>query len=119
MNVASLELCKDLYELSGWIMPNSLGHQVRNEHGVGTEWWALYDLGYLLRKLAEVGAGVRYVLPEPYDAIDLTMKAWHGNFIATTPDRKFGGYPIASTPEDAATKLAIELFKQGVLTKEE
>lgn len=129
MKVASLDLCKELYELSGW---NDTSFNYINsalEYGVDTAFKdysidkhyvgfsPAYDLGYLLRKLVEVGAGVRYVLPEPYDSIDKVMKEWHGKFIASTPDSKFKDYPYADTPENALCKLAIELLEQEILTR--
>lgn len=100
MNVANLDLCRELYELSGW---------TDNDHhrylGEGEEIPA-YDLGYLLRKL------------QPFNAADLQ---WLGGKWAAQAVI-FGTQPKserteADTPEDAACKLAIELFKQGVLTK--
>jgi hypothetical protein len=59
-----------------------------------------YDLGYLLRKL-----------PQPYSIMAYStgrLVAVQGEVTAT-----------ADTPEDAAAKLAIELFKQGILTRSE
>lgn len=123
-NVASLNLCKELYELSGWNgtekcwatdgdsnylsnYPNAnLGHE---EALVAYA----YDLGYLLRKLpltddigsyielrkVSVNGSVRYVVFTRPNA---------------TPFNSGG-----ETAEDAACKLTIELFKQNVLTKEQ
>lgn len=124
MNVASLERCKELYELSGWLdtrdqlvkyslkdMPILLP-MPKGEIDVavlaGAVEWTLpaYDLGYLLRKL-----------PAESNVMNIGDK-W---FRAT---HYLGGsgfkhiYKTADTPEDAACKLAIELFKQGILTKE-
>lgn len=116
MNVASLELCKKLYELSGWLSTD-FEYSGLNE----VVYWPpevqakdprpfpdipAYDLGFLLRKLP-VGCYV--------------SKAKAHN-TASTGNFRSGryGFPIterADTPADAVTKLAIELFKQGILTK--
>lgn len=111
MNVASLELSKELYELSGW-------EDVSNTHVFyGTHWdiskasmtesiglqnmhLPAYDLGYLLRKLDGFDIQLNY---------SNQWRTW--NCWADDYDGK------ADTPEDAACKLAIELFKQGVLTR--
>jgi hypothetical protein len=77
-NVASLELCKELYGLSGW---NDTPNHV--------------DLGYLVRKLPA------------YTEIRNYEICWQARFNSMISE--------ADTPEDAAAKLAIELFKSGVL----
>ena len=113
MNVASLELCKELYELSGW-NDTDLAHAEEAERvflaaynygEFGYEAIRLapaYDLGYLLRKLPE------------QVTLSCFRSSWRcevliPNDIATVS---------ADTPEDAAAKLAIELWKQGVLSRE-
>ncbi len=125
MNVASLELCKELYELSGWV--SSCCHTVRNEHGVATSHWYQYELGYLLRSLPQ--------------RIDLDEDKWAEAFDSSTPETFFLAWEMdtmqnrwrvqmqiedevitptlfeAASPEDALCQLFIELFKQGVLTK--
>lgn len=96
MNVASLELCKELYELSGWKTETmSMGlHQNA----------PAYDLGYLLRKL-------------PSDCpLASDGETWSIAYI--DEDGANREYSNAMTPEDATCLLAIELFKSGVLTKE-
>jgi len=116
MNVASLELSKELYELSGWDDTNlwhaddpeadtSIGFAAMaepNEHEVYASIPA-YDLGYLLRKLEGLDVGIYYTN---------TWRSW----VATAHDNQQGK---ADTPEDAACKLSIELFKQGVLWLED
>ena len=87
MNTASLELCKELFELSGWD-GTAYEHELLNgkhytrtlpvkemTHFDQNTYIPAYDLGYLLRKLPP-------------------------------------SIQRADTPEDAASKLAIELFKQ-------
>lgn len=100
MNVTSKELCQELYELSGW---------EEDTH----DWWGenktylapRYTLGYLLRKLHDV----RPPNKERTVALD-----WFGEKCEAL---SFGLTAYEATPEDATAKLAIELFKQGVLTK--
>lgn len=117
MQVASLELCKTLHELSGWDdLPND--NDWYTERGVigyrrsGVA--PAYDLGYLLRKLPShdkdgihANFGVSLLLG---GAANLWGAGWESDS---------GEYELqqANTPEDAAAKLAIELFKQGVLTR--
>lgn len=116
MNVASLELCKELYELSGWKdcefqysgwngddwrlehgQPTMLDTAADSRYGKQTSYPA-YDLGYLVRKLP-----ARTLIDRFSDA-----------YLAALAVPEF--YEArADTPEDAAAKLAIELFKQGVL----
>ncbi len=115
MNVANLKLCRELYELSGWndttfrwLMnipePFHVNAMIKAERKVST---SAYDLGYLLRKL-----------PQNTKLEKLESSIWSVEDF----DSKNEGEPHCivelSTPEDAACKLAIELFKQGILTKE-
>lgn len=136
MNVASLELSKELYELSGWKdtfnsweysdgipagEPYLTQPELMRRYGLWStqevkKQYPAYDLGYLLRKLPE-GA---------------TVSKFKGGQNFTLPYGcriNFGGNrsnrdlfvklnKLANTPEDAACLLAIELFKQGVLKNE-
>lgn len=113
VNVASLKLCKQLSELSRWKLPKSLFNQyweLRNGEHILTnkpyphaEAYPAYDLGYLLRKVRiavlPLGNGRWCAISEKYSAVE-------------------DGLIEADTPEDAAAKLAIELFNQGVITPE-
>lgn len=108
MNVASLELCKELYELSGWETPDFA-------NGFGTTYGCpRYDLGYLLRQLP------RYI----NNSYPLSIEVMNDEWVAAyerwrsydLPESVHAGW--ADTPEDAVTKLTIELFKQNILTKE-
>jgi hypothetical protein len=134
MNVASLELCEELYELSGWVDTlfdkNEDTYRIWSysradyEMHVGLrdgneklsdyqEAYPAYDLGYLLRKLPE-GTQLRRNRAKP-----LKRSNWHGEWtVGIYGVNHRGVYGAAGTPEDAACKLAIELFKQGVLTRE-
>lgn len=129
MNVASLELCRELYGLSGWADASFYYYRDDKSGVAGIKQWHVqvdptkefvnhaYDLGYLLRKLAEVeSVGIQFNHPDHRTA--LMPDRWMGKYVAYTVWMPQGGYPVADTPEDAACKLAIELFKQGILTKE-
>lgn len=119
MNVANLSLCKELYELSGWDdnelwdctyrnqTVNATLNRVQIASDRGEYYWTdpRYDLGYLLRKLPNASIHTDH----PYDAIYYSYRK--GGYDTQTLHFK------ADTPEDAACKLAIELFKQGILTK--
>jgi hypothetical protein len=87
-----------------------------------------YDLGYLLRKLPKhhnfgmpyvsqandgsqwVASYVNWWALWEYDGKG-SAKKWHNEVIDA------GLHFLANTPEDAAAKLAIELFKQNLLTR--
>lgn len=123
MSVASIQLCKELYELSGWgdtfnywewsdSIPTGEPYLTQPELMKRYGLWstqevksrcAAYDCGYLLRKL-----------PKRIDVhLDLTddktrLSAFWGQDEYMSPI-------IAYTHEDALCKLAIELFKWGVL----
>ena len=116
MNVASLPLSKELYELSGWDDCWFQHLKVDNEWGLDfsgaealrkdseiDEWHPAYDLGYLLRKLPN------YKLEHNGNSANAVTCG----YLADNKGRWIFG--SANTPEDAACKLAIELFKQGVL----
>ena len=109
MNVASFELCQELYELSGWLtgidgncfvsLPGERkGFEVRPLTDTGNDHIQIcpaYDLGYLLRRLP----------------VGNVLTSLEGEWIASSSPK----ITTAATPEDAAAKLAIELFKQGIL----
>ena len=89
----SKELANELKQLSGW------------EFDLDDS----YSLSMLLRKLPE---------KIPFNDSEITLRLeiqWSGGWVA-----HYGVYDwmsrIANTPEDAAAKLAIELFKQGIIT---
>lgn len=115
MNVASLELSKELYELSGWPGPQVSGITVSDQtygghfDDDGNFVAPKFNLGYLLRKL-------------PYDTM---IRISRSGFTARWSNQsvRMPGIQLLTinihrtTPEDAAAKLAIELFKQGALTR--
>lgn len=121
MNVASLYLCKELYELSGWDEPMSTHYDTTDGSlAVGIDRTAMpggvdipaYALGYLLRKLPRHIYGGQYFSLE-----NVLQDGWGAGY------QEYGEYDSyyndADTPEDAVAKVVIELFKQGVLTREE
>lgn len=111
MNTSNLELCKELYELSGWWddgelfwhwgLDDELWHQ--DEEGTGFTCPG-YELGFLLRKLPAITDNFTLRLNDSW---------WVAKVEGHTDKLSARG----GTPEDAVCKLAIELFKQGVLKK--
>lgn len=116
MNVASLEFCKELYELSGWDGTYFLYTKNGRVSTVASMFahkpTPAYDLGYLLRKMPEVRL-------ETWHNGHVVIKHFTSNGVPEKLER-LGKHVTseADNPEDAACKLAIELFKQGVLKKE-
>jgi hypothetical protein len=125
MNVARLELSKELYEVSGWEADQTWAEDGGGEaflcrsdfSDLGHESWRVayaYDLGYLLRKLPKKLARGYWLALAPLDS---EADEWEAGYFQ---DREHSPHQVyADTPEDAATKLALELFKQGVLTRGE
>lgn len=137
---ASLELCKELYELSGWDDTNSywyLEHQIRLSNGnydtlqtmlvdkhyragtsPKTNFIPAYTAGYLLRKLPRIIKSFEYhnhtLLLHPDD--DLWIVGYYEKW-ATKLVVKARLSLYADTPENALCKLAIELFNQNILKK--
>lgn len=129
INVASFELCRELYKLSGW---DESHLKYTNFYYAGKngkkrlDRWKLkhsrtetdgeliipaYDLGFLLRKLPKFVDRAEFWMTNDvlaWTAGYATDKYANGNFHFTRSE-------TADTPEDAATKLAIQLFKEGVL----
>lgn len=113
MNTASDDLCKELFELSGW------GEARRHTDVIDHKPVILYpeyDLGYLMRKLpAHIEKPAGLLWPIQINALGTTeaIKQWQFVYPNLNGGKLCG---TADTPEDAACKLAIELFKQGILT---
>jgi hypothetical protein len=133
MNVASLDKCKELYELSRWDDTTytwyGSPHPERDDFELGPTGahmdcieYPAYDLGYLLRRLPQFlvnpisGTKSRLELsPTGYESLNTTT------WCAVYADIDGDCLPEAGfedIPEDAAAKLAVELFKQGILTKQ-
>lgn len=132
MNVASKDLSEELFKVSGWEDVEKKYYQHKDSRvSIFTqqEWEDFadeangidgdgdfipaYDAGFMLRKL------------------EVTADWTHGRFILEHYCNNIGEYlwtakyntiglaePRARNPEDALAELAIELFKQGVLTQE-
>lgn len=126
MNVASLELCKELHELSGWgdtpisLLLNDFGDVAdilrtgeENPYGKGYRFAPAYDLGYLLRKLPQyLDNHKRLNIHPTYDG------SWWSGY-SPVGDYDISDFAqIDQDTENAACKLAIELFKQGILKRE-
>jgi hypothetical protein len=110
MNVASLAVSEELYKLSKWIDTDARwyeddGYFVTTDKPNGL-WVPAYDLGYLIRKLPKEADGSHWVLAP-------TTDGWGMGYLKTEL------VASADTPQEVACKLAIALFKQGVLTKQE
>lgn len=130
MNVANLELCKELYELSGW--RTSLTENWYDYDGgfppidVATAVCPAYDLGYLLRKLPiSVNTKWHLVLQE-FQNNATGGNIWFASYVHINSSAVFESIESqkafymfeADNPEDAVAKLAIELFKKGILKRE-
>lgn len=138
MNTSSLELSKELYELSGWTVtdyvwrhhkPNDASqlelrvakeaddYRFRNSPEAKrfreeNAFYPAYDLGYLLRKLPRQKDMYDLVLATYVD-VYTEREGWICGF--QQRDNFIDPVNIADTPEDAAAKLCIELFKQGII----
>jgi hypothetical protein len=117
-NIAGLGLCMELYKLSGW-NDTYFGWTSTNIQSAWVDTLPedftelvyplitpAYDLGYLLRKLP--GRVNRY----PFRL----GRAVDKSYWAASYDNQH--ILSANTPEDAACKLVIELFKEGILKRE-
>lgn len=131
-DVASLELCKELYELSVWGNEDgglkvafswygsedsmSLVHTLAALGGGYSVRIPAYDSGYLLRKLPP------YLGTQDDDWLLRLMPSYLGETwsigYAGLADTRFLHAQQAATPEDTLCLLTIELFKQGILKHE-
>lgn len=140
MNTASLKLCKELYEASGWCMDTAfiwmdLQDQepfinngevpgilkadrtkgtYRDIFDPGTDWLPAYDLGFLLRKLYDLGPFIQYDL-EARPEVHVPAKKFFICVLQDANGKKIDVREWADTPEDAIAKLCIALIKQGIL----
>lgn len=126
MNVASLKLCKELYEASGW--NQACFHWVQIDDG---RWTVLNESDYArLTDISEFNGEVHasefaydlgFIYRELPDEVTLTNHAVNeGAWVATYYDHglKTKGCVEGPTPEDALCGLAIELFKSGVMVRD-
>jgi hypothetical protein len=118
-DTATLELSRELFELSGWEEPKADWHGVNKDYICPK-----YSAGYLLRKLPsriQDEDGTWFALMgypngiRPWFAykssLDGTMARWPNNKDIPFDLRVFEG----DTPEDALCRTAIELHKEGIL----
>lgn len=118
-NVAELSLCKELYELSGWETGKSWDMRVPAAGYEPDRYTPKYGLGYLLRKLPKY---IGYASQScrlglfPQGFTNTGASDWCASY--DTYKGEIYLLQTADTPEDAVAKLCIELFKQGILTKE-
>lgn len=119
MNVASLENCKRLYELSGWDdtdfaydAEDQLTGYVSAILMSTTKYTPAYHAGYLLRKLQPltIQRGRLFVTYDPGNS------KWKAGFAATY-DRWHDEKGLADTPENALALLAIKLFEENILER--
>lgn len=100
MKVASLEYCKELYKLSRWgsedVSPGAEDKYIKR-----------YDLGYLIRKMP----AVTYLTSDGDEFVASYTPNIEIIELGKTAQYWFG----SKKPEDALCRLAIELWKQGVL----
>lgn len=121
MDVADYRLCEELYLLSGWTGTSfyhdaSEGYDEKHvEYSsdgslpIDGGMYPAYTLGFILRKLAEE------------TSVQMETVS-HENELLWSITVSEGGYDgtlgsSAETPEKAAVKLAIELFKQKILVR--
>lgn len=138
IDVASRELSEELYALSGW---RDTGVIHKKELDAEPASWIVtstnitplllkidphtkmvaYPLGYVLRKLPAqtYNKSMHYwywFTLAPVDSQGTWSASYDAQAIEEDEDKAMY-FNFAETPEDAAAKLAIELFKQGVLTR--
>lgn len=120
-DVAAPDLCKKLHDISGWEDGLNTELYVFDQKGkfvaqVNKESFSIdrfgsfvpaYDLGYLLRRLAENAKMHNIKLH-----YSIVQKLWYCGY------RSEGSACWGDIPEDAAIKLVIRLFKAGVLKKQ-
>jgi hypothetical protein len=126
MNVASVEVCKELHALAGWESTSFFWQD--DYYPDGSHLWNLYDDIELRRSSVvpayDLGFLMR-MLPGHY-----VQKLGNGSYIAkwtdyapTQEQRDLGTNHLSghskSSPENALCRLAIELFQHGVLISQE
>lgn len=119
MNVASKELCEELFKLSGWDDKNldAWGWEAIDLQGSGVEVGnkiPAYNLGYLLDKLVEVKTGLTLY----HVHSTMSWEAFYaGKFFEYGTDTQHWETQGGMNPADAVCRLAIQMFKEGKLTK--
>lgn len=118
MSFASKDLCQELWELSEWKTPKyhltsgGVGRPIAMpiSHPASNSVCPAYELGYLLRKLPLGCCGL-------FQSASTWIASYNDVYGEHLSKKPFMSTK-AGTPEDAAIKLSIELFKQGILNKE-
>lgn len=125
MYVANIKLCKELYELSGWLCHFAYGasgkvvlyrRQALDRNRILQS--PAYGLGELLRKMPHHLNNGQLVLDIGVDVdtnvthADRYWLACYAHFDDLNKGEIKGYGP---TPEDAVCQLAIELYKSGIL----
>jgi len=122
MNIASLENCKRLYELTDWKADrwwhkgsdvnggDYVSHYDGDKHTKALVICPAYNLGFLVRMLKWASLALEN---EDLDGNLYWVAVWH------LKDEN-GEYPSAeaNTPEDAYCKLAIQLIEQHIIEGE-
>src|SRR5947207_959102 len=126
MNTANLELCEELFELSGWQPPSHYYDYWINVYGEGwkvlhvgpkgfpgdepgNDYVPAYTLDYLLRRLP------KHIDNQWLRIAPITDDKWAAYYVIMGV-KTAGQDEWADTPENATCKLTTELFKQGILT---
>ena len=127
MYIATEQLCKELYKASGRTWKDTYMRRYYDDGMFPTHeklnglWLPAYDLGYLLRKLENTPTTDHDIQNEPAVILEHSgvvkpefkwcAKVFNGDWYEQD----------SNSMEDAVAKLAIELFKQGILnpTKQE
>lgn len=119
MNIATEKLCKELYNASGRTWKDTEIRRYYDDGMFPTHeklnglWLPAYDLGYLLRKLPNKTRIERHdIAGHPDRRKRLPDHTVWNCYLFTATEQHWNQ---ADTPEDAAARLAIELFKQGIL----
>lgn len=110
MGAANIELCRELYELSGWGDTDNVWEQIASDnHPIPA-----YETDWLLAKLPS-GAGVIKNSSYP----EQTYTARRPNMLGAPENKDPLNGRIgwdSDTPANALCVMAIELFKKGILT---
>lgn len=132
MNVASLELCKELHELSGWDdTPIVRGDSWNEGLSLGFGVWSrdhlmegivegdispAYDLSYLLMRLPKLIT--LYQSEGSWSCHFQSSKTHQAIVNGSVIVLPYFWMTRGETPEDAACSMAIDLFEHGIITKE-
>jgi hypothetical protein len=138
MNIASLELCKELYELSGWKGEDCYqeiqkynpytGKLIKNASGINSERPYIVNYAVSLAHINDQNRGEELITPR-YDLGYLLRKLPPTSKIVKVSiinGETYGAIHVykvnepnltinADTPEDCAAKLAIELIHQRII----